>query len=413
MERLSLTHILLFFATALFLALTSLAVSKMRRNWQNVMFVLAAVICVGGIFFRYGMGLNFDDHFTWKTLLLQMLQVCNFNFILIPLMFIPKLTLARQYAIYFSMFAASTTLFALGSDWVNYNWYDTYVLNSWLNHTFAIACPLWMIASRRARPERKYIVPVAICVFFYFTIVYLISESLIEAGIITEQTSFSFIYQTDGIPIMSTLHKLIPMPYFHLYPLFPLLLLFFVVFSIPFNKKLRFDSNGGEGFIKERTVPTYSVTQLPWRGVKREGYRLIGWSPDPYATEPEYDTGGGYLMGGTHAVLYAVWEPWGVEKKATGDDHAHYHEHTWGASCDECIMRDTCENVGKPDAMCELRRGETVYDSADDGIDFDALNEQFLSGIPAPLEVKELTDEELAALNPDFDEADFTLPDEE
>ena len=64
MTRFSETHLMLFMATVAFIVLTMYAVSKMPRWGQNVMFVLGALCCAGGIFFRYGMGLSIEGGFT-------------------------------------------------------------------------------------------------------------------------------------------------------------------------------------------------------------------------------------------------------------------------------------------------------------------------------------------------------------
>lgn len=227
MTAFGMTHICLLMATLAFLALSCFAVSKMNRWGQNVMFFIAAALCAGGIFYRYGMGLSFEGGLTWKTLALQMLQVCNFNFLLVILMLVPKFELARQYSVFFSMFAASTTLFSISGSWANYNWYDATVLNSWLNHVFAIALPLWMVAAKRLKPEKKYLWWVTALVLVYFTAVYGISEVLIQNGIITPQNSYSFIYDTGKIPVFVWLRELIPYPYFYLLPLVPLMAGFF------------------------------------------------------------------------------------------------------------------------------------------------------------------------------------------
>ena len=227
MTAFGMTHICLLMATLAFFAISSFAVSKMNRWGQNVMFFLAAALCAGGIFYRYGLGLSFDGGFTWKTLCQQMLQVCNFNFILVILMLIPGCELARQYSVFFSMLAASTTLFSISSSWASHNWYDATVLNSWLNHVFAIALPLWMMAAKRLKPEKKYVGWVTALVFVYFTVVYLVSEVLIANGVITPENSYSFIYDTGKIPVFVWLREIIPYPYFYLYPLAPVMFVFF------------------------------------------------------------------------------------------------------------------------------------------------------------------------------------------
>ena len=211
-------------------------ISKLNRKWQNVMFVVGALLCAGGIFYRYGMGLSFEGGFTWKTLGLEMLQVCNFNFILVLLMLIPKFELARQYGIFFSMFAASTTLISLQSNWATMNWYDIQIMNSLLNHVFIIALPLWMLAARRLKPRKEYIWRVAGSVFIYMTVVAIIVTVLMNNGIITEKPPhYSFIYDTYGIEVLDFLWWLIPYPYFYLYPLGPLMVAFFYFLAWAFR----------------------------------------------------------------------------------------------------------------------------------------------------------------------------------
>lgn len=224
----SLTHFIFLAVTIIFLVSTMFLVSKLNKLGQNIMFIVGAVICAGGIFFRYGMGLTLDGRISLKTLLMQMLQVCNFNFILVILMLIPKLELARQYSFFFSMFAAATTFVSVSPSFANLEWYNISLINSWLNHTFAVALPLWMFASKRLKPQKKYVLPVIGLIFLYFTIVYIISEVLMSKGIITVATSFSFIYDTMKVWLFDLCYSIIPFPYFYLYPILPMLYGFFL-----------------------------------------------------------------------------------------------------------------------------------------------------------------------------------------
>ena len=182
------------------------------------------------------MGLTLEGKLTWGTFFLQFLQVCNFNAVLVILMLVPKFELARQYSIFFSMFAASTSLISVSRSFAGMEWYNISLVNSWLNHTFAIALPLWMLASRRLKPDKKYILPVMGLVFAYFTIVYIISEVLMSKGIITVETSFSFIYDTMKIGVFDLCYKIIPYPYFYLYPILPIMGGFFFLLSKMFDK---------------------------------------------------------------------------------------------------------------------------------------------------------------------------------
>lgn len=223
----SLTHFIYLTVTIIFLIATMYLVSKLNKKGQNIMFIVGACICSFGIFFRYGMGLSLEGKITWEVFLMQLLQVCNFNAVLVILMLVPKLEIARQYSFYFSMFAAATTFFSISRSFANVEWYNISLVNSWINHVFAVALPLWMFASRRLKPQKKYILPVLGLVFVYFTISYAISEILMSEGIITVETSFSFIYDTMKVWLLDLCYSIIPYPYFYLYPILPMLFGFF------------------------------------------------------------------------------------------------------------------------------------------------------------------------------------------
>ena len=216
-------HICFFIAVVVFLAVSTWAVYKLPRIIQSIMIALSAILCAGLIFFNCGMGLTWEGGVNWKNLARQMLQVCHFNMILMPLMLVPKFELARQYSVMFSMFAAMTTFVSIPDYFANYQWYDIRILTFWAFHVFAVATPLWMMAARRLKPQKKYVLPVTLCVFAYFTVVYIISERLMAAGLMTVETSHSFIYKSGHTFPLKQLYDLIGIPYFYLWPLIPAL----------------------------------------------------------------------------------------------------------------------------------------------------------------------------------------------
>ncbi|MBR5137096.1 MAG: YwaF family protein [Clostridia bacterium] len=225
------THITFLIVTIAFYGITMFAISKMPRWAQNIMFGIGALICFGGLFFRYAMDFKFTLDFDFKTFAIQMMQVCNFNAILVLLMLVPKFELARQYSIFFSLAAACTYMLSLPSNFASHNWYDVTILNSWLNHTFAIGLPLWMFAAGRLKPDKKYIWSVTLCVIAYFTVAYGCIEWLHSTGALAQNVSFSFIHDPGKIPFLVWFYKLIPMPYFYLFPLIPIMFGYFWVLA--------------------------------------------------------------------------------------------------------------------------------------------------------------------------------------
>ena len=227
----STTHLLFLLVTFSFYAISTFVVTKVNKTVQNIFFLFAVIVCCGGIFYRYAMGLSFSKAINLPVLFMEFLQVCNFNFVLVILMLVPKFEIARQYSAYFSLFAALTTLISVPSSWETLNWNSPTILNFWIYHAFAIAWPVWMIASRRLKPEKKYALKVCLCVICYFTISAIIQTILIKYEIITINNSFSYIFNTKGNPLFNFLYNLIPVPFFYLLGLVPFMFLFFILLA--------------------------------------------------------------------------------------------------------------------------------------------------------------------------------------
>ena len=219
--------------TLAFVVLTMWLVSRMNYKNQNRMFVFGVIGCCVSCIFRFAMQNSFTNGFRIDLLARSWLQVCNFNFILLPLMLIPKFNIARQYAILFSFASAVTGIVGCGFD---EPWYDPEVLSYWAYHIFAIATPLWMVAARRLKPEKQYVVETGFCVFMYFTIVAVIVTICVLTGAMGPKPGYSFIYDPSGVGIFEWLYSLIQMPYFYLYPVFPVIMLLFYLVSLAFKK---------------------------------------------------------------------------------------------------------------------------------------------------------------------------------
>lgn len=231
-------HLLLLMGTVALVLVGMYAANKMRRRGQNVLFVLCALLCAGGVFFRYAMNLSFHPgKLHWQTLVVQLLQVCNFNFVLVILMLVPRFELARQYSFMFSMFAAATVMLSIPKSFANGPWYDLSLMNFWFNHVFAIALPLWMLASGRFKPQKRFVLPVSGCVVTYFLVVYGCTEWLTAKGILTGGKTFSYVYDPEGVGVLEVLHKWIPVPCLYLVPLIPAMIGFFYLLCWMIRKR--------------------------------------------------------------------------------------------------------------------------------------------------------------------------------
>ena len=126
------------------------------------------------------------------------------------------------------------------------------------------------------------------------------------AGIMSENKSYSYIYNTDGLPILSTFHKWINVPYWHLIPAFFIVVAFFCLLSIPFTRAVNFDSNGGISKTQRRFCTIGCDVKLPGTAFSRENYTLIGWSTAPDG-EVQYLPDATISVGKKNMRLYAIW----------------------------------------------------------------------------------------------------------
>ena len=77
-------------------------VAKSKEKVQYIMITIVGLIAVVGIFFLHGT--HYFTKLDFYNLGKQMFQVCNFNFLLIPLALFQKNELARQYLFYFYIY---------------------------------------------------------------------------------------------------------------------------------------------------------------------------------------------------------------------------------------------------------------------------------------------------------------------
>ena len=234
MTLFGLPHIIMIIVTIIVIAVLMIIIAHVPRMWQDLMLYGAVVICMAGIVF-----LHMTDYGTTLdplNLLTQMLQVCNFNLILLPLCLINKNELGRQYLIYFSMFAAMSTFVAYPSNVQNSMWYSTITLTFWFNHSLIVAVPLMMVAARRLKPRKEYIWKVALCLVGYFLMAFLGNLILNNFSFENINYNLSYTMGPSTIMILKPLWNLIPVPFVYLLPLLPIFVLLFYLFALIFKK---------------------------------------------------------------------------------------------------------------------------------------------------------------------------------
>jgi len=214
------------------IAVLMIIVSKVSYKWQCVMIYSAVILCMIGIAFLHLT--HYGTSFDIKNFGIQMFQVCNFNFILLPLCLIKKNELARQYLFYFSMPCALSTFVAYVSEVENSMWYSTVTLTFWINHLLIVAVTLMMVAARWLKPQKKYVLWVSLCVLLYFLMAFVANYAL-NGWSISGPHNHSYTMSAGSIMILVPLFKLIPIPFVYLLPLLPIFALIFYIESLIFK----------------------------------------------------------------------------------------------------------------------------------------------------------------------------------
>lgn len=226
-------HILMIVASIILLAILMIVVAKVPYKWQCIMIYSAVALCMFGILFlhltHYGTRLDFANFFA------QMFQVCNFNFILLPLCLIKKNELARQYLFYFSMFAALSTFVSYPGDVEGSMWYSVVTLNFWLDHFLIVAVAMMMLSARWLKPKKEYALWVLLCVIAYF-LVALFANYALNGWNIEGRHNHSYTMDPGGVMVLQWMYNLIPIPFVYLLPLAPVLLGLFYLLSLAFSK---------------------------------------------------------------------------------------------------------------------------------------------------------------------------------
>ena len=232
-------HILWVIASIITITVCCFVVRKVSYKWQCVMICSCVGICMVGILFlhltHYGKSLDFANFFQ------QMFQVCNFNFVLLPLCLIKKNELARQYLFYFSMFAAMSTFVTYTSDVEGSMWYSIVTINFWVDHLMVVLVCLMMVSAGWFKPRKEYVFKVCLCLLAYFGVCFFANFAF-NGWSISGPHNHSYTMSSGSIMILEPLYKLIPIPFVYLLPLFPifmglfyLLAFFFKKYTLPHN----------------------------------------------------------------------------------------------------------------------------------------------------------------------------------
>ena len=234
-------HMLMVFASIVISIVLFFVVKKSKEKVQNAIIYTLVGICAFGIFFLHCT--KYFTDFDLGDFLIQMLQVCNFNFILLPFCLFKKNELARQYLFLFSMPMALSTFVSYPSDVEGSMWYSVVCLTFWINHFLIALIPILMVATKRFKPRREYLLKVMLCIFIYFSIAF-IGNYVLNDFSINGAHNHSYTMGADSIALLIPLYDAIPIPFVYLLPMGGLLLFVYWIVVKLFNN---YSVNGSFG----------------------------------------------------------------------------------------------------------------------------------------------------------------------
>ncbi len=242
-------HISMLIASLVLSVILFLVVAKNKRKIQDIIITIVGLTAVVGIFFLHGT--HYFTKLDFYNLGKQMFQVCNFNFLLIPLALFQKNELARQYLFYFSMPAALSSFVTYPSDVENSTWNSVVALTFWINHLCIALTPILILAAKRFKPNVAHIPKVILCILLYFGAAFFVNFALngwqIDGG-----SNLSYTMDSGSIMVLQPLYKLIPIPYVYLLPLVPVITLIYYLVAWAF-KKYKLVGSFGYTFKKKKT----------------------------------------------------------------------------------------------------------------------------------------------------------------
>ena len=226
-------HFGLIVASIILTVILVIIVAKTNIKVQNFIITFIGLTAVLGIFFLHGT--HYFTDLDLQNLGRQMFQVCNFNFILIPIALFKRNELARQYLFFFSMPSALSTFVTFPAGMEKLMWYSVPALTFWINHLFCALTPILMVASRMFKPQIKYVPKVLICMLLYFGSAFLANYA-INGWSIEGNSNLSFTMNASSVMVLKPLFNLIPIPFVYLLPLLPAFAIIFYLIALAFKK---------------------------------------------------------------------------------------------------------------------------------------------------------------------------------
>ena len=237
MDKWGVAHLIVIFLSVLFIVLGCIFIPKLKPKTQKLIFWILALSTSFVIIFRF---VFLYQDYNIDVIFKLTLQLCNFNFIVLPLACFSKFKLARHYLLFVQFAGAFLMYFFYDKYLEASSLFDLQTITYWYYHLIPIALPIFMIASKRFKPEFKYVIPTFISMLSYFYVVTVGNSHLMKHKGYSPINTFSSVFFTNENPILEALYDFLPVPMLYLVPIFLYLLLIWYFVCYLFKNKTNY-----------------------------------------------------------------------------------------------------------------------------------------------------------------------------
>lgn len=215
MQRWGLAHFLIIFVSLLIVALGCKYLPKAQKKTQDIVFWVLAGLEVLVVLVRFAVIFQDGVAMYFARILLQ---VCNTNWIWLPLFLLTKSDIIKHYVLFIQGVSALLVYFFFYDFLNTTNVYDFQTWTFWVYHLIPICLPVWSLCCGRWKLNVKALWPVLLIGLLYIYFVTLADQWLIDQGMITAEQSFTYSHSPQGVGILEIFYQLLPVPGIYLVP---------------------------------------------------------------------------------------------------------------------------------------------------------------------------------------------------
>lgn len=210
-------HYLVLFLGVALIVLGCIFLPRLKKKYQLLTFWFLAISTTFVILWRF---IIHYEQTTIDVLFRLTLQVCNFNFLILPLACIRKFKFPKHYLLFVQALGALFMFFAGDGFKTSGKIYDFDIITYWYYHWVPIALPIFMIACKEFTPKRKYIIPTFLALLGYFYLVTVGNSHLMAHRGYNISNTYSSVFYSENSSLLSALYDFIPVPMLYLLPIF-------------------------------------------------------------------------------------------------------------------------------------------------------------------------------------------------